>query len=323
MMKRAANLMMLVLCELSLTCVAAQKQLGTVVLSNVLQGSQEKDELVLSDQKNAYVVMGEYVVPQGMSLKIENGVTLLFSKGAGLSIEGELLVNGTTNSPVVFRGQSTGLGVWQGIRIGKSDSTDITCAVISGAISPVNFSAPCKAAVRKSLIYRNLQGIQAHGGPPLVEDCAIVENRGDGIYNYGGEVSVENCYIGRNSGWGLQGEYGPGLSMNGTVVTRNQKGGIYYHLYDRSVVIHQSAFVENKGIEAQIGMRKSWDCTENYWGKTMTALLKAKGSNVRLPKIKDKRHGDSNVGMIDVSNFLEDMPQNCGPRECVHLKGIY
>ena len=32
MIKKAANLMMLVLCEMSLTCMAAQKQLGTVVL---------------------------------------------------------------------------------------------------------------------------------------------------------------------------------------------------------------------------------------------------------------------------------------------------
>ena len=107
---------------------------------HALEGTLEDGELVLEDKKDPYIVTGEYVVPVGAKLIIKEGVTLLFNKGSGLLAQGELAVEGVTNAPVVFKGKSSGIAYWEGIKIEKSDSSDISCAIIQGAKDAVTFS---------------------------------------------------------------------------------------------------------------------------------------------------------------------------------------
>lgn len=301
----------------SLLAVAAPKMAG----GNVLGGTQEEDAVTLEDRKKAYVVEGEYVVPVGKTLTIKEGVTVLFMKGAGLLVQGELSVEGATNAPVVFNGKSTGIGYWAGIKIEKSNSSDISCAVISGAKDGVTFSN-CEAAIRKSVLYRNDVGIRCNEGKPTIEDCVIAQNRGDGIAIFRSHPQIDHCLIDKNGGLGVGGVYYAHATLANSIVSNNRKGGVKSELWDCHVSAKECAFLNNKGFEVESGTGCPWDFTENFWGDGMTGFLKARGCNVRLPKIKDKRHGDSGLGLVDVNKFLLKMPEDCGPRECVRVKGV-
>ena len=79
----------------------AEKKKGDVLLSHILRGTQDPDKVVLEDTKDFYFVEGEYVVPIGKSLKVEQGVRIFFAKGAGLLVQGDLSVDGVTNAPVI------------------------------------------------------------------------------------------------------------------------------------------------------------------------------------------------------------------------------
>ena len=133
------------------------------------------------------------------------------------------------------------------------------------------------------MLFRNDIAVNCQGGEPNIEDCAGIEHRGNAIHSHGATPHLDHCALKRNGG---------PLSITGSV-------------------------------ESETGTDLPWDFTENFWGANMTKVLEQKGCNIRLPKIKDKRHGDVNLGIVDVAKFLKEMPADCGPRECPHMKGIY
>jgi len=301
---------------------AVEKRKGPEALSHMLQGTQEADSITLDDVKDVYVVTGEYLVPIGKTLIVKEGVTVSFNKGAGFLVQGSLSVDGVTNAPAIFKGKASGIGYWAGIKIDKSDTSDISCASIQGAKVAIQFSN-CKAAVRKTLIFRNDIGVGCSEADATIEDCAIVQNRSDGINIGRAHPHIDHCYVGQNGGYAVGGNYYASATMVSSVFTKNKKGGVYLWLWDCVVSANQCAFINNKKFEVEIGTNLSWDFTENYWGEGMTKFLNASGCNVKLPRIKDKRHGDTKLGLVDVSKHLTAMPADCGPRECIHVKGIY
>ena len=173
------------------------------------------------------------------------------------------------------------------------------------------------------MLFRNDIAVNCQGGEPTIEDCACIENRDNAIHIHGATPHVDHCVLKRNGGYGVWGRYGAGVTLAQTIVTENKKGGLYCFLYDCKVSANNCAFINNKKFEVETGTGLPWDFTENFWGENMTKVLEQKGCNIRLPKIKDKRHGDVNLGIVDVAKFLKEMPENCGPRECPHVKGIY
>ena len=179
-----------------------------------------------------------------------------------------------------------------------------------------------EAAIRKSVLYRNDVGIRSNEGKPTIEDCVIAQNRGDGIAIFRSHPQIDHCLIDKNGGLGVGGVYYAHATLANSIVSNNRKGGVKSEVWDCHVSAKECAFLNNKGFEVELGTDCPWDFTENFWGDGMTSFLKARGCNVRLPKIKDKRHGDSGLGLVDVNKFLLKMPEDCGPRECVRAKGV-
>lgn len=72
--------------------------------NNELTGTILEDT-ILTKEKSPYIVNSSITVPEGISLTINDGVILNFAPNTSINIEGNLFVNGTNNSHVIFQSQ--------------------------------------------------------------------------------------------------------------------------------------------------------------------------------------------------------------------------
>jgi hypothetical protein len=128
-----------------------------------------------------YVIMGDVAVLSGAKLTIEAGVEIRCAsadaQGAGrdplrveLTINGELDVEGTAASPVIFRGQTASAGSWYGIVIRNGASfVTLDHTVIQNAVT--------------GLTCESLTGVQANNLTISTNQTAIVVNAGTAVLN--------------------------------------------------------------------------------------------------------------------------------------------
>ena len=100
--------------------------------------------------------------------------------------------------------------------------------------------------------------------------------------------------------------------MQASILSRNKKCGI--DCFNGEVVVNQSVILENKKYDLKNGCGDSWDCKENYWGPAVTKMLEQKGDSVNLPRIYDRKD-KPDAGLVNVSEWLKEMPAECGARE--------
>lgn len=64
--------------------------------------SGEIDTTTFDVKKNPYIVEKDIVIPNGKSITIPEGIVLLFHPFTGFKVEGRLVVQGSSNQPVIF-----------------------------------------------------------------------------------------------------------------------------------------------------------------------------------------------------------------------------
>jgi len=275
---------------------------------HILAGTQKDMSRTLDDTKVPYTVSADYFVDKGMELVIKPGVTLIFAKNAGLTIQGNIKMEGTVESPITCRGTSSGIGVWQGIKICSKATADIEGVAVSGA--KVGLHLDEKVDVRKCSICKNEIGIIAKGNHYTFEDLYVCDNRGDAIQV--GHPTLDHCTVSRNGGYGLCG-WG-GCDVTGSVITKNKKAGVKCWNGGHEVTVNGSHVADNKQYDIENGCGKTWDCKENYWGPAVTKILEQKGDSVNLPRIYDRKD-KPDAGAVNVSDWLKEVPADCGARE--------
>jgi len=288
----------------------AGKSVAEIAADHTLSGTQAQPSRVLDDKEAPYSVTSDYFVDTGTELVVKEGVTLIFAKNAGLSIQGSLKMEGSSEAPVVCKGKTTGIGVWGGIKVCSKSNVDIEWVSITGAKCGVKLEE--NAAIRKAFICKNEQGIECRAGGSTLEDCYISDNRSDGLSVHGTLKTVDHCTISGNGGNGICG-WG-GVLMKDSVLFRNKVAGINCWNGGCEVTINGSYIAENKKYDIQNGCGTTWDCTENFWGVSVTKTLDAKGDSVNLPKILDRKD-DASKGVVNVSKWLKEKPADCGARE--------
>ena len=289
------------------------KAVAAPAADHILSGTQKDVSRTLDDTKVPYTVTADYFVDSGNELVVKPGVTLIFAKNAGLTVQGGLKMEGTVDSPIICKGSSSGIGVWQGIKVCPGATADIDGVSISGAKAAVRLEAD--SAIRKCSICKNENGIECRAGGSTLEDCYICDNRGDAISVHGTLKTIDHCTIKNNNGNGV---FGWGAcNMQASILSRNKKCGI--DCFNGEVVVNQSVILENKKYDLKNGCGDSWDGTENYWGPAVTKMLEQKGESVNLPRIYDRKDRPD-VGIVIVSNWLKEMPKDCGAREYPGMK---
>lgn len=284
------------------------KEIVNATKKTKLSGTQEKQFVELDRTCGECIFIGEYVIPKGCELVIREGVRVVFGLRSGLTVLGKLAVLGTDESPVILKGNGSGLNAWTGIKVARSENVQISYAHISGAIIALSVDAS-SLRVANSTFYRNTQvgEIRERGGDVSFTDCMMTENV-KGVHYHYSKVGFEHCSFQDNKEYAITGSYYGDIVLEGCVIVRNgfgiQDGG-----YEGTLQAHNCTICDNRKFDVSNSSSVPADLTKNWWGKKNLALLqRTSGSGVRLPKVKGQ--------FANIAEFLTEVPADCGARGC-------
>jgi parallel beta-helix repeat protein len=262
--------------------------------------------LKLAYSKIAYKLEGEYKVPEGRSLEIEAGVTVLCPPGSQITISGVLRISGTEKLPVVFKAAQRGQGPWNGIHLEATKESVFEYVNISDAIVGIAMSKSAPN-IRYCTLAWNDTGMRVGdygaGSSPNVDKCIISFNKGDGVSIAGSSFTITGCTITKNGGWGINGEYYAGPRVSKSIIVLNKGGGVTCRYYECGVVIDGSIISDNGGPGIKNDSTKEWDLRRNYWGRDATRALQAGNGVAKLSNI---------TGKVRMDEFLKSPPNGCG-----------
>lgn len=221
--------MVLVAASLALFASAPSRVSAATVVCGEVVGST-----VWTAAGNPYYVTCNANVPQGASLTIEAGVTVLTSPGTWFGVQGVLIVSGTANAPVVFdsNASSPAPGDWYGIGVQSLAYAQITGLVVRHAtIGLLSLgSSPSGQGVfvqDSEFAFNSNVGIMAGGYPgtarQYLRNVYVHDNRGGISAN--GTLYLADSTIQANDDAGISATYG--LFLTNSAVSDNGGFGVY------------------------------------------------------------------------------------------------
>jgi hypothetical protein len=218
------------------------------------------EDTVWSKGGSPYEVKADVKLLLGKTLSIEPGAEIKFVEGAGLSIEGTLLANGTVNEPITFTGLYP--GSWDGLGIiGTLDNPNVN-SVLNYVIAEYggNFSFGGNLYLEHAYIrlanstFRSGNAHGIHIGQRSSIHVTNVTLSNNKLYALmfccGGADPVLQALVATGNGVN-----GIGLGVHdmvtGTYVWEN--AGIPYIIYGDQHVQRDAILVINPGVEVQFG----------------------------------------------------------------------
>lgn len=176
-----------------------------------------------ADCPSVYILTGDVVIPEGMSLTIEPGVKVLTAVDSSRTtirfrVLGDLVAVGTPSDSILFS-VMPGFefpGAWQGLELEGANQARIAYSRIEYADN----------------------AIEVHGND-VIENCVIQYNKTSGItwQAFSGEFAtgtLQNCLIQNNEGWGVicdascsTGSSSASPLISSNIIQYNNGGGIY------------------------------------------------------------------------------------------------
>ncbi len=166
-----------------------------VVLTGTLPGNT-----TLYRALSPYSIPGEVTVPQGGTLQIEAGVTILMGENGAVNCLGSIISGGTPTDSVVFIAENS-LAGWRGIRM-SGGSLDMSHTVVSGSMGyagepGADFAGVAthssEVVIRNSVFRDNWSCLKVNGGTAQVDSCIFTDNRGELFFlGQGDSGSVTN-----------------------------------------------------------------------------------------------------------------------------------
>jgi len=152
---------------------------------DVFHGGTLAEDTIISTSNYPYVITDDIVVPAGLTLTIEPGVTLQFQANRVLRVEeGRLLAEGTASQPIVFTRQ--GGDYWGGILLDRTQADNrISHAVVE--------------YTREVIMNPRTHGISAYGSRVTIADSIIRHTyRSVAVKTYPWENLDPTIYLLRN-----------------------------------------------------------------------------------------------------------------------------
>jgi hypothetical protein len=138
-----------------------------------------------------YFVRGDIVIPAGVTLTIDPGVTVQVNNSRSILVNGSLVGNGTAAEPVLFTASPDGFsapGAWNGIRVGSSGQLTLAHSEVAyaggggfGGIDCVNCAS---LSLSDSTFHHNFfHAINAVGpGAFSLQDSSLADNLFAGLF---------------------------------------------------------------------------------------------------------------------------------------------
>ncbi|MCU0914017.1 MAG: hypothetical protein MUC88_05580 [Planctomycetes bacterium] len=139
-------------------------------------------------------ITGDLTIPAGATLTIGSGSVIVIDPGIALAVEGRIVVNGTTERPVVFTCQDRKVP-WGGLVFEKSTSRgDFTGTIFTGSgADPVWFDHnPGHGSSHRHdecLLYL------ANGANVTLTDCWLIENHGQAGHGEKAFLTMTRCLV--------------------------------------------------------------------------------------------------------------------------------
>jgi len=94
-------------------------------------GNTLAEDTVWPASKGPYRITGELIVPAGVTLTILPGTSVFFQPAARMTVRGQLVAEGTEDSPIRFTRTPGSQGTWTGLQFtGSTAESRIACAVV-------------------------------------------------------------------------------------------------------------------------------------------------------------------------------------------------
>lgn len=190
-----------------------------------------------------YIVTGNIMVSEGVTLTIEPGVTVKFDASKVLQINGTLIARGKINDTIRFTSNKTipAKGDWGYVyltQLSKSAAFDQNGNYASGSIfeySIIEYAG--------SLSNQDVNAVSLESAGPYINHCIFRSNKGDAVSgSVRSEIRVKNSIFTNNAKAAIRVQ--GALVVDSCSVTNNQLG--IYHMYF-SLSISNSIIQNNAG----------------------------------------------------------------------------
>ncbi len=170
--------------------------LGRVPCAQATEALPPTVDTVWSVVQSPYEVSGEFIIPASVTLTIEAGVEVRFDAGGYFHVQGRLVAQGSTGTPVTLTGLSTDRGSWRGLRFAGTVGTPaigMLDEVVIEHAGPANQAAiEVMSNVQLQLMHTTVRGAAGDGllvwadpGESVtlsLIDTQILDNSGDAIH---------------------------------------------------------------------------------------------------------------------------------------------
>lgn len=306
---------------------------GQPVSGHQLSSLIQSNTTLLTNE--TYTVLGDVFVAPGVTLTLPAGTELKFAENAEFLVEGQLDIQATDASPVVFTSQSLNpeRDDWEGIVIKANQQQDISHLRVEYAKLGVLVEGGFTANLVDCEIRQNTVGVKFEtGSGGKVENCQIEDNKHHGVFLRGNGTATSPQILNNRISGSDDPSQGYGLyiwGLNTSVVQGNEITGNRYGI---NVLSNNSGTLQSEPVVTgnSIYQNSAWNyftgvyqnpsgyvlnATGNWWGTTSVAVI---GS-----KIHDASDNIGTRPNVDVSGYLDGPPPAGQPATGVdQLQGI-
>ena len=191
-------------------------------------GSGSNPGNIIWESGSTVVINGAPTIPAGSTLTIEPGVRVIMTPGSQIRVQGELNIQGNTDSKVRFTSEDPSQR-WGGIYLAKDSRADIEYAEISGAVAGI-IGAKAELYLSNSEIKNCLIGVALYGktDEPSQISSTNFENNAWGIVTLNNSSPVIVNNIIRDGQKGILIEASNPQLLNNTISNNSQVGVVIY-----------------------------------------------------------------------------------------------
>ena len=139
-------------------------------------------------------ISGKLTLAAGATLIIGSGSVMVLDPGIGMAVEGHIVVNGTTQRPVIFTCQNRN-APWGGLVFEKSTSRgDFTGTIFTGSGADTSWFSH-NPGHGSSHRHEEPLLFVSNGAHVTLTDSYLVENHGQGGHGEGGYLTMTRCLV--------------------------------------------------------------------------------------------------------------------------------